>query len=469
MSGSRDKNKSGKYTILNCDRIDGIMAMLDGLHASAQGRVIYQQVEHALRDLTTSQNKITYGYAAILNVILESYRKHLPKQSLLYLEIKLAQRRLTPPITLNELSILHAYMKNVLQLTGPMFEPDEALIRDALRPITGEIESEAMTPELNQVVAAGPASVGVSQDTVTSEPANTAGDVTPSVELRVDSLFRQRLNKHYQEIQALQSDLLAKMQNTSEQHQEFSEVLENALFELEKYSNATEFENVRRNITRLVRTLLHSQASFKHIISDTQSYLTLIGDNSQKLSDELDQVRVLSLTDDLTGLPNRRAFIRRTEDEIVRAERDKTPLTLIAIDLDHFKAINDQYGHTVGDNILRLYASDVLSIFRRYDMVSRYGGEEFAVLLPNTDKEGAMRALLKIQAVASNTCHEYRDEKIPIPSFSAGVVIHRPGETMQMLIDRADKILYRAKQHGRNRIEFDESYSGEISEYLKYE
>ena len=171
-------------------------------------------------------------------------------------------------------------------------------------------------------------------------------------------------------------------------------------------------------------------------------------------------MRVLSLTDDLTGLPNRRAFLRRAEDEMGRADRDKTTLAMVAIDLDYFKNINDQYGHAVGDEILKIYAKDVLSIFRRYDMVSRYGGEEFSVLLPNTDKTGALRALDKINSKVSSTHYIYDGESIPLPTFSSGLVIHRPGETMDKFIERADRVLYKAKQMGRNRVEIDESYLG---------
>ena len=134
---------------------------------------------------------------------------------------------------------------------------------------------------------------------------------------------------------------------------------------------------------------LVEQGKLTQIMHDTQSFLHLIGSNVNKLSDELDQVRVLSLTDELTQLPNRRAFLRRIKDEMDRAQRDKTHLTIAMIDLDNFKEINDKYGHGVGDEMLRVYAREVLSIFRRYDMVARYGGEEFAVILPNTDKQGS--------------------------------------------------------------------------------
>ncbi len=452
------KTGKEKYPILDSELGGGILSIIDALKTTAQGQVIYQQVQLALRNLTSNQNKIAYGYAAILHVILESYRKHLPTNSLLYLELKLVQKRLQPPITLNELAVLHAYIKNITNITEKLIEPDEELIREALKPLLGDeppvlrMEDFESTAQIQQPHF--PQATETEQDVETS----------PSVEMRVDSLFRQRLNKHYQEIQHLESILTDKIHTSATQYQEFSEQLENTLHELEPLTFEDEtIEMERRKIIINIRSLLSSKIDLALILDETQAYLSMVGSNSQKLSEELDQVRVLSLTDDVTGLPNRRAFLRRTEDEIGRSERDKTPLTLITIDLDFFKKVNDTYGHSIGDEILRIYSRDVLSIFRRYDMVSRYGGEEFAVLLPNTDKEGALRAIHKIQAKVSSTAYIHADHSIPLPTFSAGLVIHRPGETIQSLIDRADKYLYKAKHLGRNRVEIDESYLGETT------
>lgn len=450
-----------KYSVLNCDVVDGILSLLDALQTTPRGRVIYQQVEHAMRDLTVSQNKIAYGYAHILNRILESYRKHLPVESLLYLELKMVQKRLMPPISLNELAILHSYIKNVTQLTKDVIEPDEALIREAMLPLTGladPAEKENKESDENQKGISDEQNKGVENVPTINV---TADDMSPSVEIRVNSIFRERLNKHYQEIQNLQSSLSGKISNTIEQYENFGIVLGSTLRHLEQTDEKSEVEEIKQELSVQLKTLLNSQTKLAKILNDTQSYLSLINDNSQKLSEELDQVRVLSLTDDLTELPNRRAFLRRAADEMGRADRDKTSLALVAIDLDYFKSINDKYGHAVGDEILKLYAKDVLSIFRRYDMVSRYGGEEFSVLLPNTDKNGALRALKKIQNKVANTHYIYEGEPIALPTFSSGLVIHRPGELIEKFIERADKVLYKAKQMGRNRVEIDESYPDE--------
>jgi diguanylate cyclase (GGDEF)-like protein len=107
--------------------------------------------------------------------------------------------------------------------------------------------------------------------------------------------------------------------------------------------------------------------------------------------------------------------------------------------------------------VLRVFAGEILSIFRHHDLVARYGGEEFAVLLPNTHVEGAMRALRKVQKRAQETSFQQEGSTLPLPSFSAGLSLYRPGETPENFIQRADHAMYRAKRLGRNRIETDQA------------
>jgi diguanylate cyclase (GGDEF)-like protein len=198
-------------------------------------------------------------------------------------------------------------------------------------------------------------------------------------------------------------------------------------------------------------------------LDSTHHYLQLVESDSRELTDELSRVRMLSLTDELTGLANRRAFMRRLEDEVARVQRYGFPLSFALMDLDHFKSINDEFGHAAGDEVLRVYAKNILSVFRHHDMVARYGGEEFAVLLPNTDADGAIRALNKVRRRAAETRWQSNGTISQVPSFSAGVSLFKPGESASAFIERADKALYRAKRLGRDRIELDITYETEES------
>ena len=277
-------------------------------------------------------------------------------------------------------------------------------------------------------------------------------------ESRVDNAYRSHLDSKRRDIQKLQSTLNQQVQGTIAQNEEFGVLLEVVLGELRHAGDGKELEDLRWTLIREIEKLTKGHHDLAEKLDNTHHYLQLIESDSRQLSDELTRVRLLSLTDELTGLPNRRAFLRRIEDEVARVQRYGFPLSLSLIDLDHFKQINDKYGHAGGDEVLQLYSKNILSIFRHHDLVARYGGEEFAVLLPNTDAEGSLRALTKVRNRALETRWQANGETIPVPTFSSGVSLYKPGETASAFIERADKALYRAKRLGRNRVELDATY-----------
>ena len=305
-----------------------------------------------------------------------------------------------------------------------------------------------------------PMSGSVGQEGFIAQGYDDSLEQTPSSpdEAKVDSAYRSHLDSKRRDIQKLQSTLNQQVQGTIAQNEEFGVLLEVVLGELRHAGEGKELEDLRWTLIREIEKLTKGHHDLAEKLDNTHHYLQLIESDSRQLSDELTRVRLLSLTDELTGLPNRRAFLRRIEDEVARVQRYGFPLSLSLIDLDHFKQVNDKYGHAGGDEVLQLYSKNILSIFRHHDLVARYGGEEFAVLLPNTDAEGSLRALTKVKNRAQETRWQANGEMIPIPTFSSGVSLYKPGETASAFIERADKALYRAKRMGRNRVELDATY-----------
>jgi diguanylate cyclase (GGDEF)-like protein len=157
-----------------------------------------------------------------------------------------------------------------------------------------------------------------------------------------------------------------------------------------------------------------------------------------------------SNSDPLTGVLNRRGFAEVFGRELARIRRRAEPMSLLSIDLDFFKAINDRYGHAVGDQVLVHAAHTCTSALREIDHVARFGGEEFIVLLPLTGSERALAVAQRIQALLSVP----RDDTLPAYTVSVGIASQRaPDEGMDALMARADAALYRAKAGGRNRCE----------------
>ncbi len=180
-----------------------------------------------------------------------------------------------------------------------------------------------------------------------------------------------------------------------------------------------------------------------------------------------EQLTRLATTDALTGLASRRHLLAELEKELRRAERSGRPLSVLMIDLDHFKGINDRYGHAVGDEVLAAVAERCVARLRAVDLCGRIGGEEFVVLLPEADAEGALTTAERLRADLAETPIDTAGGPLGV-TISIGVATHRPRSPsanenaddeatrrVQDLLQRADDALYRAKGGGRNCVRVD--------------
>lgn len=171
-----------------------------------------------------------------------------------------------------------------------------------------------------------------------------------------------------------------------------------------------------------------------------------------KLAQQEEEMRNLASYDSLTGLLSRHAFFESANSHISLANRNKSLFVVMLVDLDHFKSINDQYGHPAGDAVLKLFADVVNSVARRSDIVGRLGGEEFAIILPTTSTEEALEFSARLHKAVSQAVLKFGDALIDYtvsiglaPSTTARV------NNLDNLLTRADLALYQAKRNGRNQ------------------
>jgi len=160
----------------------------------------------------------------------------------------------------------------------------------------------------------------------------------------------------------------------------------------------------------------------------------------------------MALTDELTGLNNRRQVLARLEEEFQRATRLGESICLIYLDIDHFKNINDTYGHPFGDLVLTRIAERMQSCVRLYDIVGRVGGEEFLIVAPATPTDEALSLAERIIAAIRQETITETTVRVTVTASAGVSVIHRDDTGIDDLLRRADQALYRAKSEGRNRV-----------------
>ncbi len=222
-------------------------------------------------------------------------------------------------------------------------------------------------------------------------------------------------------------------------------------------SNLEDFEDVTAIKSLIAGALNDTKAMAAHM-ETLRAQVTSSTDEITELKQELEATRLDALTDGLTGVANRKCFDDKLKRAAAEADETKSPLSLILVDLDHFKTFNDTHGHQVGDQVLKVVGRTLIESVKGQDTAARYGGEEFAVILPSTTVGGAASVAEAIRkAISSKKLRKKgTDGELGPITASFGVSSYVPGESLKHLIERADRALYEAKKFGRNRVMSEE-------------
>jgi diguanylate cyclase len=382
--------------------LSGIRRHLTGLRGTRDGMVLYSLIERGLKRFGET-GQIERAFVNYVTTLLGRYAKDPTYDAATRIKARLIQQRLA----------LHLASASA---------PPPAAKNEAPPPV-------APVPATPRVQATPPPETA----RVASIPEPPAPEPAPSVATAPIEILEHQLVERVTETLAadgaLESLPSGDMENLFGEFGDLKDVLVKGLDDLIRERHAL----IRR-------------------IDGATGYLKALEADRRRLKDELGKARKHSSVDEITGLPKRDIFVRSLEAEVGRVRRYGFAFALALIDVDGLGAINSTYGRDAGDAVLRTYAAEILSRFRAYDLVSRYGDDEFAVLFPNTQKDGAMRALEKAQKTAATTYVSHDGKSIRLPSFSSVLTVYAQGEKPAQLLKRAAEALDHARVHGRNQI-----------------
>jgi len=429
---------TGSTTAADNQLLANVQEILDGLKKTADGAVLHSFIERGLRKFGAT--RIEAAFLAFINKLLVRYLDNPDSDPGTRIKIKVIQQRLRPYLAeIPARPAAAAPSKSEPLPQAPAATPQVAETLTARAPDPQPEIHETSTPR----VLAAPELVG--RATAVHDETANGPSLARGLRTRVPDV--PPITSPISE--SLPEKLAHQMADALSRSHDFDALLHTSLLTLDQSADTPDVAELKRLLKSGIEELIAEHQTLEKNLVDTRRGLQAMAEDRRHMEKALDHARKNSLTDELTGLPNRNAFLRQLNAEIGRARRYGFSLALALIDLDGLKAISERHGYAAGDAILHTYANEIMSLFRGHDLVARYGDDEFAVLLPNTQKDGAVRAIDKAQKHAAGTFIQFNGQNLPLPSFSSVVTLYSHGEQPDALLKRAEEALSHAKQRGR--------------------
>ncbi len=260
-----------------------------------------------------------------------------------------------------------------------------------------------------------------------------------------DKHEQQLVEETSEKVQATLNELTELLATAGVSHNQYNQTLIENSGKLNDQTDVKVISEMVRTLVRETQTMIDENHKLEQRLNETSLEMEEMHQSMENLKQEV-------MTDSLTGLPNRKCFEAELKARASEALERTKPLSVLMVDIDHFKTFNDTFGHQVGDQVLRLVARSLMEGIKDQDMAARYGGEEFVIILPDTTLPNAEKVAnaLRERIAAKDIINQAKGEKLGRLSISLGVAQLHHGESMTNLIERSDRALYKAKDAGRN-------------------
>lgn len=322
-------------------------------------------------------------------------------------------------------------------------EPEEGL---APVDFGGEFSFDLPEPDsddVNDEVAdteEAPEETEMPEDTKNSLATNPGGDADSA------------RNSGRERVDRLHETFASKVAESISRNQEYTTLLRSNLKALKLADSPDDVLDIKHLLVRGLEDLLQGNETLNKDLGATNHYLKISKLDRNLLKDELGRIRDQSLVDDLTGTQNQKAFHKQISAEIGRSKRYGFSLALALVALNDFDQFREAQGNEIGNEVLRAFAQQVLAGFRGYDAVARLKDNQFGILFPNTQKEGALSALEKVQKCAADIVIHYDGRSIRLPTFTSSITLYSPGDQPETMLKRIYDALALANENSRDKI-----------------
>ncbi len=456
---------------------DGIRRHLEGLKRTADGRALYALIERGLQRYGGTPNGMERAFVTFLYSLLGKYAKDPRYDPATRIKARLIQQRLA----------LHLSIASPADGTASATQPPAAAVtrgggddyrKDAEQRVSAVPKTEVMTKAVVPEISTGPAAVETPAVEIMGPPASlqvgetpaaapSAGGEPPPPGVPAQAMTEQAAGTAAiappaaAAGEAAPPEGIATLEGVSASRRPLDSLASpsggfapvaaasDGAADAERLRDSGE---LRQILVQGIDGLIREREALLQRINRAAEYLKLVETDRRRLADELRKTRAHSLMDELTGLPRRDVFLKSLEAEIGRVRRYGFAFALAIIDIDGLGEFNARHGREAGDGVLRCYAREILSRFRAYDLVARYGDDEFAILFPNTQKDGAMRALEKVRKNAAATYLQHEGKSLLLPGFSSVLTMYAQGENPQTMLARAAEALDQARLKGHNQL-----------------